>query len=75
MPFSAGQFLDIFALYNRAFVVIAAFLWLGTAALLVLVWCNPRRFSAAVTALLALLWAWGALAYHAWAFSRINPAA
>jgi len=75
VPFSVDQFFDVFALYNRAFGLVAVLLWFATAVLLALVWRSPRRFSAALTALLAVLWAWGALAYHAWAFSRINPVA
>jgi hypothetical protein len=75
VPFSADQFFDVFALYNRAFGVVVVVLWLATAGLLGAAWRYPRRYSGPLTALVALLWGWGAVAYHAFAFARINPAA
>lgn len=75
MPFTQSQFLDVFAGYNDALWPAAFVLWIASlgAALCVLI-CRdvPHR---AVSLLLAALWAWSAVAYHAVFFTRINPIA
>ena len=43
--------------------------------MLVAVWRSPAARSRWLTWLLAALWAWNAGVYHAWLFTRINPAA
>jgi len=75
LPFSADQFFGVFADYNRTFWPIAALLWLAATAMLVMAWRDPARWSRGLTYLLAVVWAWSAIAYHAWLFTQINPAA
>jgi hypothetical protein len=74
LPFTHDQFLDVFAAYNRALWPGAALLWLLTLAALVLLARNRLRPRLAGT-LLALHWAWAAVAYHLAFFAAINPAA
>jgi hypothetical protein len=75
MPFTVGQFFDVFARYHAA--VWPAPLVLNALALLalVLVYRAPLRSARWVPAILAFLWAWMALAYHLAFFAAINPAA
>jgi uncharacterized protein DUF6064 len=74
MPFSRDAFFDAFATYNHAFWPLALILWIAT---LVAFMAHPseRAGTGGVFGLLAILWAWSGLAYHAAIFSRINPAA
>jgi hypothetical protein len=74
-PFSREAFFEVFAAYNQQLWPFAGCLWVVTAYALadVVGATGPRsRFTAS---LLAFLWAWAAIAYHAAFFSRINPAA
>jgi uncharacterized protein DUF6064 len=74
MPFSVDAFLDVFAAYNTALWPFALLLWVATTAALVAV--VERRDAGAWTfGLLAVHWAWSAIAYHIAFFTRINPAA
>jgi Family of unknown function (DUF6064) len=75
VPFTSDQFFDVFAEYNRSFWFVALALWFVSAAVLAGAWRNPRRWSCALMYLLATLWIWNAVAYHARLFTRINPAA
>jgi len=75
VPFTPDQFFEVFAQYNRTFWLIALAWWLGSAGLMVAVWRKPVRISPALTIFLGALWAWNAVAYHGWLFTRINPAA
>jgi hypothetical protein len=75
LPFSEAQFLDVFAAYNAALWPFVVVLWLATAAILVLLLARHPRASRLVAGLLALHWAWAAVAYHLVYFTRINPAA
>ena len=68
-------FFGIFAEYNRSFWFVALALWVASAAALARAWRNPRQASGALTYLLAALWIWNAVAYHALLFTRINAAA
>lgn len=74
LPFSRAKFLDAFAAYNRALAPWAAVLWLGSLTV-VLIFLRRHRLDRAVSLLLAVLWAWSGVAYHAAFFARINPAA
>lgn len=74
LPFTQGQFLDVFGAYNAALWPAAAALWLLTAA--GVVWlirsrANPRYLAA----LLALHWVWVGAVYQLHYFAAINPAA
>jgi hypothetical protein len=75
MPFTHTEFLDAFGAYNRALWPGALVLWI-VSLLLVLDWLLRRRPNhRALTALLAVHWAWSAVAYHLAFFASINPAA
>ena len=56
-------------------LVCCSALWVASAAALARAWRNPRQASGALTYLLAALWIWNAVAYHALLFTRINAAA
>ena len=75
LPFTAEQFFDVFAEYNRAFIVAVVGWWVLSAAILAYVADDPSRRSARLSLFLGLLWLWNAVAYHALHFTRINPAA
>lgn len=75
LPFTADEFFDVFRQYNEAMwpaqVVLAAL-----AVLCVLLVARPRPWSGTfISAGLALLWAWLAVAYHLSFFVRINSLA
>src|SRR5688572_5821334 len=75
LPFTLDEFFEVFAVYNRALWPAVSAWWLASLAVVVAVWWNPARYTRSLTYLLAALWAWNALVYHAWLFTRINPAA
>jgi hypothetical protein len=75
LPFAPEQFFGIFAEYNRALWPMALAWWLAAAGVLAVAWRSPADNSRRMTWFLAALWAWNAVAYHAWFFTRINPAA
>jgi len=76
LPFTAEAFFAVFARYNGDWWGVVVVLWLLAAAALVLTTrdAGPRsdRVAAAV---LAGLWLWGGVVYHAGYFSAVNPAA
>jgi drug/metabolite transporter (DMT)-like permease len=75
MPFTAEQFHDVFRAYNEA-VWPSQIVLIGLALVGIFLAMRPRRWShAVVSAILAVLWAWLAVAYHIAFFSRINPLA
>ena len=75
MPFTAEEFLDLFALYNAALWPFAVTLWIltvltyGASILRSATWTVVHR------RLLAGHWIWAGVMYHALFFTRINPAA
>jgi hypothetical protein len=75
LPFTPEQFLGVFAEYNDALWPAVIGFWLASLGVLVATWRKPTSYSRALTYLLAALWAWNAIAYHVWFFTRINPAA
>jgi hypothetical protein len=72
LPFTAQEFFRVFARYNQAVWPAQIALYGLAVAVVALVW---QRSARAVAVLLALLWAWTAIAYHLVFFSQINPAA
>jgi hypothetical protein len=76
LPFTPDQFFALFAAYNQACWIAVVALWAAHAAALTAAWRRPdgaaRR---ALGVVLAIGWAWSALVYHGWLFTRINPAA
>lgn len=74
-PFTPEQFFDVFARYNEsvwpAQLLLVA---LAISAIVAALRATPRSGKAAI-ALLAFLWMWMGVVYHAVFFRRINPAA
>lgn len=75
LPFSRSEFLDVFGAYNTALWPAAVALWLVSVALALYLLRADRGIHRALSGLLAVHWAWSAVAYHATFFSTINPAA
>jgi hypothetical protein len=76
LPFTREQFFDVFAAYNAALWPGVLALWIASVLVAVLLFARPHRASArVVSTLLAIHWAWSALAYHMAFFTSINPAA
>jgi hypothetical protein len=76
LPFTREQFFDVFAAYNAALWPGVLALWIASALVAVLLFARPHRASdRIVSTLLAIHWAWSALAYHMAFFTSINPAA
>jgi hypothetical protein len=75
LPFSRGEFFDLFAAYNGELWLAVVVLW--AASVLAVVWLgfSRRPRDRWISALLVVHWAWSALAYHVAFFTRINPAA
>jgi hypothetical protein len=75
LPFTRDAFLDVFAAYNAAWWPLAIVLWLTTAAALVHAGRRGAAAGAVVASVLTLQWICAGVVYHAWFFTRINPAA
>lgn len=75
LPFDRAQFFAVFADYNRAIWPAQAAAYLLALAAVVLMARRARAAERAVPALLALMWAWTGIAYHALFFAAINKAA
>ena len=75
LPFTPEQFLGVFAQYNDALWPVVVAFWLASLGVLAATWRKPTVYGRALTYLLVALWAWNAVAYHMWFFTRINPAA
>jgi hypothetical protein len=75
LPFTVEQFYGVFRDYNTAVWPAQGFLVaLATASLAAM--ARPRRWSGvAMSAILAVLWAWIALAYQVAFFAAVSPAA
>ena len=75
LPFTPDEFLSVFASYNHAIwpALIAAYL-LGGLAVVLLFW-KPRGGDRVIAGVLAAMWLWTAIAYHAAFFASINKAA
>jgi Family of unknown function (DUF6064) len=75
LPFTSDEFFAVFDAYNEAVWPAQLFL-LALAVLALVLVAFPRTWSGrAVSAILAFLWAWSALAYHVAFFASINPLA
>jgi len=74
LPFTPDQFFDVFSAYNRALWPFALALWSYAVAVVVL-FARGQASGRSIAGLLAIEWAWAAVAYHAAFFSPINPAA
>ena len=74
LPFTIGEFFEVFARYNTLLWPCALALWVYAAAT-VLIWRRGRGGRELLATMLAVQWAWAGVAYHAVFFSQINPAA
>src|SRR5690349_9274157 len=75
LPFSRENFFDLFAAYNGALWPVVVALWVASVLAGVWLLSSRRPRGRWLSILLALHWAWSALAYHVVFFTRINPAA
>jgi hypothetical protein len=75
LPFTREQFFAVFAGYNRAIWPVQALAYLLALAALALLLLRPRAGERLLPALLALMWGWTGVAYHALFFAAINRAA
>ena len=75
MPFTANDFLDVFAAYNNELWLLTLALWVCTAAVFVPFIAGGRARLPLPTLLLAGHWLWSGILYHALFFTAVNPAA
>ena len=75
LPFTPIEFFDVLSAYNSALWPGALALWFISVALVALAAGRPSPPARALSALLAVHWAWSALAYHAAYFTAVNPMA
>ena len=75
LPFTPGQFLDIFREYNESVFPMQLVFYLAAIAALVFVVKGNSKSGKPVSWLLALLWLWMGIVYHIIFFSAINKAA
>ncbi len=76
LPFTREAFFDLLAAYNTSLWPAVIALWMASAlAWAWLVSSSGRSHDRWIGGLLAVHWAWSAIAYHAVFFTRINPAA
>jgi Family of unknown function (DUF6064) len=75
LPFTREEFFDLFAAYNGALWPAVVTLWLASLMLAVWLGSSRRPRDRWISGLLAVHWAWSAVAYHFAFFTRINPAA
>ena len=75
LPFTHEQFLDVFVAYNSALWPFVVLMWLLTLGAVAQLYRRGVAASRLLTAVLALHWAWSALAYHLAFFRSVNPAA
>jgi hypothetical protein len=75
LPFSKEDFFDVFAAYNSASWPAVVALWVASVLASVSLLSSRRSHDRWISGLLAVHWAWSAVAYHVAFFTRINPAA
>lgn len=75
MPFSAEDFLRVFASYNTAVFPLQILFYLLAICCLILVIKPYNQAGRLISAILAFLWLWTGLVYHIIFFSAINKAA
>jgi hypothetical protein len=75
LPFTREEFFDLFAAYNGALWPAVATLWVASFFAGLWLLFSRRSRDRWISGLLAVHWAWSAVAYHVAFFTRINPAA
>jgi hypothetical protein len=75
LPFTADQFLGIFAAYNTSVWPMQVILNLLALAAIILAIVRPVHADRAISLILGILWLWTGAVYHIMFFTSINPAA
>jgi hypothetical protein len=75
LPFTRQEFFGQLAAYNSALWPVVVALWVASAVAAVWLASSRRPRDRWISGLLAVQWAWSAVAYHVAFFTRINPAA
>ncbi len=75
LPFTSEQFLAVFASYNTAIWPIQIGAYLLGGIVVALLFRRPRAADRMIAGIVAAIWLWTGLAYHAFFFSAINKAA
>jgi len=75
LPFSREEFFDLFAAYNGTLWPAVILLWVASALAGASLLSSRPAHGRWMSGLLAVHWAWSAVAYHGVFFTRINPAA
>lgn len=75
LPFTHDQFLAVFAAYNRAVWPMQLVAYAAGAAVCLAIARRKAVAGRVAAAVLAALWTWTGVAYHAVFFSAVNPAA
>jgi len=75
LPFTSGQFFEVFSLYNQAVWPAQVILFLLALAATGLAWKGRGWRGRAVASILGFFWLWMGAVYHWEFFTRVNPAA
>ena len=75
LPFTSEQFLGVFVNYNQAIWPIQIAAYVLGALSIALLFRRTRAADRVITGILAAMWLWTGVAYHALSFSAINSAA
>ncbi|MEH2626574.1 hypothetical protein V1292_004629 [Bradyrhizobium sp. AZCC 1719] len=75
LPFTPAQFLSVFVKYNNAIWPVQIVAYLLGAIAVALLFRKPQGDDRTIAAILAAMWLWTAIAYHALFFADINKAA
>ncbi|WP_338834330.1 DUF6064 family protein [Bradyrhizobium septentrionale] len=75
LPFTPEQFLGVFVNYNQAIWPIQITAYVLGALSIALLFRRTRAVDRVITGVLAAMWLWTGVAYHALSFSAINNAA
>jgi Family of unknown function (DUF6064) len=75
LPFTRDEFFDLFTAYNASLWPAVVVLWVASALACERLMSSRRSPDRWISGLLAVHWAWSAIAYHVAFFTRINPAA
>jgi hypothetical protein len=75
LPFTVGQFLTVFASYNKAIWPVQFLAYLLGAAAFALAFRGGPRSDRTIATILATMWAVTAIGYHLMSFAAINKAA
>ncbi len=75
LPFTRGEFFEVFAAYNSACWPGAILAYAAAMAVIAIVGRPHPQSGRIVAAILAGMWVWVGIVYHGLYFSRINPAA